>query len=152
MEERDRIVETFTRLVRRYHDLRDRDGIEAPATEWARAEISGARAMLEATIADRERGSLYAEVRMRTGKGIPPRYREALSQSSVPRWIACPKCGVLTGTKPLAAGLARQLWSASLLSVDNECEHSAELPFKERLLLVKPCGAKSLSFVLLKIL
>jgi hypothetical protein len=152
MEERDRIVETFTRLVRRYHELRDRDGIDAPATEWARAEISGARAMLEATIADRERGTLYAEVRIRTGKGIPARYREALSQPSVPLWFACPKCGVLTDTKPLAARLARQLWSASLLSADNECQHSAGLPFKERLLLVEPHGAKSLSFLLLKIL
>lgn len=73
MEERDRVVETFARLVNRYHQLRERNGIDAPATEWARAEISGARAFLEATIADRERGALYAEVRIRTGKGIPCR-------------------------------------------------------------------------------
>jgi hypothetical protein len=152
MEERDRIVETFARLIRRYHELRDRDGIDSPATEWARAEISGARTMLETTIADRERGTLYAEIRIRTGKGIPSRYREALSQSSVPLWIACPKCGVLTGTKPLAAGLARQLWSARLLRAGNERRHSAGLPFKERLLFVKPHRAKSLSFLLLKIL
>jgi hypothetical protein len=73
MEERDRVVEMFARLVNRYHQLRERNGIDAPATEWARAEISGARAFFEATIADRERGALYAEVRMRTGKGIPCR-------------------------------------------------------------------------------
>jgi hypothetical protein len=76
MEERDRVVEMFARLVKRYHQLRERDGIDTPATEWARAEISGARAFLEATVADCERGALYAEVRIRTGKGIPCRDRE----------------------------------------------------------------------------
>jgi hypothetical protein len=73
MEERDRVVEMFARLVNRYHQLRERDGINAPVTEWARAEISGARAFLEATLADHERGALYAQVRIRTGKGIPCR-------------------------------------------------------------------------------
>jgi hypothetical protein len=76
MEARDRVIETFAKLVNQYHQLRERDGIATPATEWARAEISGARALLEATLADRERGALYAEVRIRTGKGIPCRDRE----------------------------------------------------------------------------
>jgi hypothetical protein len=42
-EQNEMILETFVRLVSRYHELWDRDGIDAPATEWARAEISGAR-------------------------------------------------------------------------------------------------------------
>jgi hypothetical protein len=151
MEERDRIVETFTRMVRRYHQLHDRDGRDAPATEWARAEISGARAMLEATIADGERGILYAEVRIRTGKGIPPRDRQALSQSLVPLSIESPKCGVLTDTKPIAAGLASQLWPARLLSAGDESQHLAALPFNERLLFVKPHRAEPSLFLLVKI-
>jgi hypothetical protein len=76
MEERDRVVQMFARLVNQYHQLRERHGTDAPATEWARAEISGARALLEATCTDRERGTLYAEIRIRTGKGIPWRDRQ----------------------------------------------------------------------------
>ncbi len=76
MEQRERIVDTFVRLVNAYHELRDRDGIDAPATEWARAEISGARILLETAFGDAERGHVFAEVRTRTGKGIPHRGRE----------------------------------------------------------------------------
>jgi hypothetical protein len=73
MEKRDRVVEVLVMLVNQYHQLREHEGIGTPATEWARAEISGARAFLEATLADRERGALYAQVQIRTGKGLPSR-------------------------------------------------------------------------------
>lgn len=73
MEKRNRVVELLTMLVNRYHQLRERDGIDTPATEWARAEISGARAFLEATLDDRARGALYAQVQIRSGKGLPSR-------------------------------------------------------------------------------
>jgi hypothetical protein len=75
MNKRDRVVEMFIRLVNRYHQLKEREGIDTPASEWARAEISGARAILEATVADRERGSLYAQVQIRTAKELPSRER-----------------------------------------------------------------------------
>jgi hypothetical protein len=76
MEQSDRVIETFVRLVNQYHELRDRDGIDAPATEWARAEISGARILLETAFGDAERERVFAEVRRRTGKGVPHRDRE----------------------------------------------------------------------------
>ena len=76
MEQRTRMIETFVRLVNDYHEFGERDGIDAPTTEWARAEISGARILLETTLGDAERERVFAEVRTRTGKGIPHRDRE----------------------------------------------------------------------------
>jgi hypothetical protein len=76
MADNDRIVEKIAGLVARYHEARDRDGIDAATTEWIRAEISGVRSLLEASYGDVERGRILAEVRKRTGKGIPHRDRE----------------------------------------------------------------------------
>jgi hypothetical protein len=71
-----RIVETLSVMLVRYHKERDRDGIDPPTTEWTRAEISGARSLLEAILGDDARGRIFAEVRKRTGMGIPHRDRE----------------------------------------------------------------------------
>lgn len=66
------------RRVIRYHETRARDGIDAPATEWIRAEIAGARFMLEAMIGEDGRHRVLEAVRRQTGKGIPHRDREWL--------------------------------------------------------------------------
>jgi len=76
MEQSEQVVETFITLINNYHEFRERDGIDAPTTEWARAEIGGARILLERVFGDDERARVFSEVRRRTGKGIPHRDRE----------------------------------------------------------------------------
>lgn len=71
-----RAVEALAAMVTLYHETRDRDGIDARATEWLRAEISGARAMVEAMIGQDGHHRVLARVRQETGKGIPHRERE----------------------------------------------------------------------------
>lgn len=76
MRDEPRIIETLIVLVNQYHEMRNRDGIDSPAAEWARAEIAGARILLEKVFGDDARARAFAEVRKRTGKGIPHRGRE----------------------------------------------------------------------------
>jgi hypothetical protein len=76
MEQHEAIVKTFADLVNRYHDLRGRHGIDAPQTEWARAEIAGARILLDRTFGDDERSRVFAEVRARTSQENPHRDRD----------------------------------------------------------------------------
>jgi hypothetical protein len=71
MTDEERSVDELAGLVNLYHETRDRDGIDAPATEWIRAEISGARKVLGATIGEDGRHRILQQVRERTGKGIP---------------------------------------------------------------------------------
>jgi len=82
MAEDNQVIEAVARLVTRYHETRDRDGIDAATTEWIRAEISGARWLLEAFYDDAGRGRILAGVRKRTGKGIPHRDREWMGWDS----------------------------------------------------------------------
>lgn len=70
------IIETFTDLVNHYHQVRERDGIDSVSAEWARAEIAGARILLEKAFGDETRHRIFAEVRQRTGKGIPHRIQD----------------------------------------------------------------------------
>jgi hypothetical protein len=41
MIDEERAVEALAAMMTLYNETRDREGIDAPATEWVRAEISG---------------------------------------------------------------------------------------------------------------
>lgn len=82
MIDEERAVEALAAMVTLYHETRDREGIDAPATEWVRAEISGARTLLEVMAGESGRGRVLERVRQQTGKGIPHRSREWIGWDS----------------------------------------------------------------------
>jgi hypothetical protein len=82
MIDEESAVEAVAAMVTLYHETRDREGIDAPATEWMRAEISGARTLLEATVGESVRSRVFEQVRQQTGKGIPHRDREWIGWDS----------------------------------------------------------------------
>jgi|SRR5208282_3910067 len=79
-------VETFVELVDRYWESRERNGVDSPEAEWIRAEINGARMLLENILGFNEVERVLTEVRARTGKGIPQRARgmDRMGQRSEP--------------------------------------------------------------------
>jgi hypothetical protein len=82
MIDQERAAKALVEMVTLYNEARDREGIDAPATEWVRAEISGARTLLEAMAGESGRGRVLEQVRQQTGKGIPHRDREWIGGDS----------------------------------------------------------------------
>jgi hypothetical protein len=82
LNEEGRAVDVVADMIDRYQEYRAEGGIDAPNAEWVRAEIAGARTILEVAFGPNGCHRILEKARQRTGKGIPFRGQDWLGWDS----------------------------------------------------------------------